>query len=147
MAYFVIVTLILSFSPTGLSWVCLFGYSHLFSVVSLSLILCRRGVGWGSELTVVKKGTKGTICSQWSTYNYRHALFRNDYAFECMPPQSDLLVTRIIQTNLLYMIEDVVFVWTDELIVPSSSLLTILFFYALQAASGTYRYLSSRINR
>ena len=53
-----------------------------------------------------------------------------------MPPQSDLLVTRIIQTNLLYMIEDVVFVWTDELIVPSSSLLTILFFYALQANYG-----------
>jgi len=31
---------------------------------------------------------------------------RNDFTFECMPPQSDLPVTRIIQTNLLYMIDD-----------------------------------------
>lgn len=34
-----------------------------------------------------------------------HVSARNDFTFECMPPQSDLPVTITIQTNLLYMIE------------------------------------------
>ena len=55
----------------------------------------------------------------------------NDFTFECMPPQSDLPVTSIIQLNILYMIEMNIFVSVFHLYAALYVLLTLVLLHFL----------------